>query len=147
MWQPASPELLQPIVSLGQRRGYVAAAEIFTCLPEIEDDPEALAWVLDQLDAADVEVVGLNDSADDAIDRLVDFRPASLDGIESDDTVSLYLREVGNIPLLTADQEVDLAQRIERGGRRRSWTFRQPRLCRARDLDAAGATAKRPGTT
>ncbi len=38
-----------------------------------------------------------------------------LSGIDSDDTVSLYLREVGNIPLLTADQEVDLAQRIERG--------------------------------
>jgi RNA polymerase primary sigma factor len=38
-----------------------------------------------------------------------------LTGIESDDTVSLYLREVGNIPLLTAEQEVDLARRIERG--------------------------------
>jgi RNA polymerase primary sigma factor len=38
-----------------------------------------------------------------------------LTGIDSDDTVSLYLREVGNIPLLTADQEVDLARRIERG--------------------------------
>ena len=38
-----------------------------------------------------------------------------LSSIESDDTVSLYLREVGNIPLLTAKQEVDLARRIERG--------------------------------
>jgi len=38
-----------------------------------------------------------------------------LTGIDSDDTVSLYLREVGNIPLLKAEEEVDLAQRIERG--------------------------------
>jgi len=42
-------------------------------------------------------------------------RTYDLSGIESDDTVSLYLREVGNIPLLSAEQEVDLAQRIENG--------------------------------
>jgi len=36
-------------------------------------------------------------------------------GVESDDTISLYLRDISRIPLLTAEEEVDLSQRIERG--------------------------------
>jgi RNA polymerase primary sigma factor len=69
-----------------------------------------------------------------------------LTGIDSDDTVSLYLREVGNIPLLSAEEEVDLAQRIERGNRA---TEAARQACsgpeRARNLDIArdGEAARR----
>jgi RNA polymerase primary sigma factor len=61
-------------------------------------------------------VVGdLQDPLDDDLPIHLQLRCFDLTGIESDDTVSLYLREVGNIPLLTAEQEVDLARRIELG--------------------------------
>jgi RNA polymerase primary sigma factor len=45
----------------------------------------------------------------------------NLDDIEGDDTVSLYFREVGHIPLLTAQEEVELAKRMERGRAAQRW--------------------------
>ncbi|HEX8682691.1 MAG TPA: RNA polymerase sigma factor [Ardenticatenaceae bacterium] len=64
-------------------------------------------------------VSALADLPEPPLAELVDRTPESpvfdLTGIDSDDTVSLYLREVGSVPLLTADQEVALAQQIEAG--------------------------------
>ncbi|MFN8421947.1 MAG: sigma-70 family RNA polymerase sigma factor [Anaerolineae bacterium] len=49
------------------------------------------------------------------LDDLVHARPASMDGIDGDDSISLYFREVGAVPLLSREEEVALAKRIERG--------------------------------
>ncbi|WP_319950323.1 sigma-70 factor domain-containing protein, partial [Klebsiella pneumoniae] len=54
----------------------------------------------------------LDDDDDDEADHAT---VNLLEAIESDDTVGLYLKEIGRVPLLTAPQEVDLAQRMERG--------------------------------
>ena len=53
---------------------------------------------------------------DDDDDEDADYSNDNLlEAIETDDTVGLYLKEVGRVPLLTAMQEIDLAQRMERG--------------------------------
>jgi len=77
------------------------------------EDPDEL---LDEM-LADFEVAlgGVEEPDGDEIPVHLQLHTFDLTGIDSDDTVSLYLREVGNIPLLTAEEEVDLAQRIERG--------------------------------
>ncbi len=46
----------------------------------------------------------------------VEFEEEVSKGLSSDDPVRMYLREIGRIPLLSADQEIDLARRIETGG-------------------------------
>lgn len=46
--------------------------------------------------------------------------PADLDGIASDDTVSLYLKQMGQVPLLTSAEEITLARQIEEGVRARA---------------------------
>ncbi len=118
-------DALDRLVRLGAARGYVTESEFVDQLPEVEEDPDLAARCRTWLEMADVELV-LDDltavDGEDAVDddeaeleALILARPASLDGIDGDDTVSLYFREVGGVPLLTRDEEVALAKRIERG--------------------------------
>ena len=96
------------MLELAGTRGAVSRADLLRVWPEAEDSPERLVRVIEALEE---EGVGFAD-----IEPPIHLQQHVYDltGIESDDTVSLYLREVGNIPLLTAEQEVDLARRIER---------------------------------
>ena len=95
-------------MELAGARGAVSRADLLRVWPEAEDSPERLVRVIEALEE---NGVGFAD-----LEPPIHLRQHVYDltGIESDDTVSLYLREVGNIPLLTAEQEVDLARRIER---------------------------------
>ncbi len=114
-------ETLPHLIELGRKRGYVAASEVITRFPEAGDDPELLELIGKRLAGAEIELYR-DDEADgrgSAAADLADSRPANLDGIDSDDTISLYFREVGSVPLLTREEEVSLAMRIEAGGKAR----------------------------
>jgi len=109
---------LEQLAALGRERGYVTAREVVARLPEIEEDPRIFDQLVAQLELADIELYidGARPAAtEDRLDDLIHARPADLEDIESDDTLSLYFREVGSVPLLTREEEVALAQRIERG--------------------------------
>jgi RNA polymerase primary sigma factor len=111
-------EALQQLVVLGRRQGYVSLHDVGEVLPEAEDDASLLDYVTSQLEGADVEFdpaeIG---PTDEVVEELVDASPVSLDDIDCEDTISLYFREVGSVPLLTREAEVALAKRIERGRR------------------------------
>ena len=113
--------LVQDCQVLGQRRGYVMESEVLALLGAAVDESWLLECLAIELEALDIELVrddeGLHAAAEGAVDELIDLHPVCLDGIESDDTVSLYFREVGAVPLLSRDEEVTLAKRIERGQR------------------------------
>ncbi len=104
-------ELVGRLQVLAEPSGVLAKSTLLEAWPEAEEHPTLLAEVLDALEDVGVRFVGADEVK--PVHRRLHF--FDLTDIESDDTVSLYLREVGNIPLLTAEQEVDLAQRIERG--------------------------------
>ena len=118
---------LRALVSEGRERGYLTFEEIAACLEEVEVTKEQVRDLHTHLVDSGVELV----AADGAKPTVAppDGQPASADGppappkkpeidltVEpSLDSLRLYLRSIGQVDLLTADEEVSLAKRIERG--------------------------------
>jgi RNA polymerase primary sigma factor len=116
------------LVELGRQKGYITLDDIIHFFPEAEQDVEQLEEAFSALLSAGIPFVEDANLAEPSEDELVaveateDVEPEidpSLDdylaNIDTDDTIGLYLKEVSRVPLLTADEEVTLAQRIERG--------------------------------
>ena len=116
------------LVELGRQKGYITLDDIIHFFPEAEQDVEQLEEAFSALLSAGIpfiEDANLTEPSEDelvAVEATEDTEPEidpSLDdylaNIDTDDTIGLYLKEVSRVPLLTADEEVALAQRIERG--------------------------------
>ena len=100
--------------------------DIMAAFPDAEKQLDQMEDVFAALTDASIAIVPTEEEAQDqlAMDANDDDDDDDWDGttnedlmeaIEADDTVGLYLKEIGRVPLLTAPQEVDLAQRMERG--------------------------------
>ncbi|HSO12188.1 MAG TPA: sigma-70 family RNA polymerase sigma factor [Anaerolineales bacterium] len=116
------------LVELGRQKGYITLDDIIHFFPEAEQDVEQLEEAFSALLSAGIPFVEDANLAEPSEDELVAVEATeetepeidpSLDdylaNIDTDDTIGLYLKEVSRVPLLTADEEVALAQRIERG--------------------------------
>ena len=93
----------------GRRSGKLAAEEIASALDELDLDTAQLDEFYAALDDAQIEVVERAEADDQDAPGLEPAREVSTD------TLQLFLKDIGKVPLLTAAQEVELAKRIERG--------------------------------
>lgn len=118
---------LSRLIDLGRQKSFVTIEDILLFFPDAEQDVDQLEEVFAGLMAAGVpyledasqiepneEELAEEDEEDDPRHG-VSLDDNYLAHIDTDDMIGLYLKEVGRVPLLTAPEEVDLAQRIERG--------------------------------
>ena len=111
-------EGLQRLVQMGKDKGYVLYDEVSEVLPGDAPGGSELEEVLAGLDVAGIEILeepkDFERKLDEAEDLLDLELPAGV-GEKVNDPVRLYLREMGTVPLLTREGEVEIARRIERG--------------------------------
>jgi len=106
----------QVLLQMGRDRGYVTYDEIMKQFPTIEKDVEFLDDLYERLATAHVDVLSSGGLlGDDKSEELLAQKNAYRRNDSSYDSIQMYLREIGQYPLLTAQQERDLAKRIVEG--------------------------------
>lgn len=114
-----SPADVQALIAQGRQQGFVTFDDIQRLVPNPEESVEQIDSIYAALAEAGVPVQDGDEpvSGDESLTSLVtdlDLDDELSDALLSD-SVRLYLREIGQVPLLTAEQEKQLAQMIERG--------------------------------
>jgi RNA polymerase primary sigma factor len=114
---------IKEFVLLGKQRGFVTEDEILHVIPEVEKNLGALEKLYEKLESSGVKVISSDEVIKDETEREAEAQekkvedidvPLDLDDVSSD-SVQMYLREIGRVPLLKGEEEVALAKRIEKG--------------------------------
>jgi len=125
-------EELRHLIAEGQERGFLTFEQIASCLEEVDVTKEQVSELHAHLDEQGIDVVGADGKpvahASAKAEAPAEARAAVAKGIEAPpkppvdltvepslDSLRLYLRSIGRVQLLTAEKEVALAKRIERG--------------------------------
>jgi RNA polymerase primary sigma factor len=115
----------QALITKAKKDGHISQQEIFEVLPETPDNAEALDALYTELADASIDITtvapGVAPFADawaaeeEVEEEVVTPAAVYLDDDVADDSVRLYLREIGKIPLLNSEEELALAQRVVAG--------------------------------
>ena len=127
---------MQALITKGKKEGMIRDTELSAILEKMQLSPEKIEEIYDRFDAMNIQIVTTELEIDDTLDVLGDGLGDGLDdgldlrGIEEeelidpvdlaaeyslDDPVRMYLKEIGQVKLLSAEEEVELAKRVSEG--------------------------------
>lgn len=133
-------EMIQRITEVGKKVGYISYTDINELLEDVKVDIPSIDIVYEALEAKGIEVVTDRESGkrDNAPEKPAAKEDLSVPkGISLDDPVRMYLKEIGKVPLLSGDEEIQLAQEMENGS-----DYARQKLCEA-NLRLVVSIAKR----
>jgi len=116
--QPDVQEKLRELIKLAKEQGYLTFDDLNEALPDNVNDPDEMETIMGRLRAMEIEIIEASD-----VDRFKDGKKAEDQEEEEekpeakldilDDPVRMYLKQMGQVPLLTREQEVEISKRIE----------------------------------
>ncbi|HYR57505.1 MAG TPA: RNA polymerase sigma factor RpoD [Chthoniobacteraceae bacterium] len=116
--QPEVQEKLRELIKLAKEQGYVTFDDLNEALPDNVNDPDEMEAIMGRLRSMEIDIIEASD-----VDRYKDGKKAEDQEEEEekpevkldilDDPVRMYLKQMGQVPLLTREQEVEISKRIE----------------------------------
>jgi RNA polymerase primary sigma factor len=115
--QPEVQEKIRELIKLAKEQGYLTFDDLNEALPDNVSDPDEMDSIMNRLRGLEIDIIDASDvdrfkdGKKDAEEEEEEKPEAKLDIL--DDPVRMYLKQMGQVPLLTREQEVEISKRIE----------------------------------
>ena len=116
--KPANAEQrIRELLDRGKQKGMLTFNEVMDVMNEVGVDADQMDKVYGELEELNIDIVEEVEVPEDMDEEIAEIETmlAPTEGINIDDPVRMYLKEIGKVPLLTAQQEIEIAQRMAEG--------------------------------